>query len=153
MNHNKGCVSLLPTCPHLYRCSTCSSAQTTFISSFTKKKKKTHWIYSWGGKKLAKFYRNQLLNESKSCITPVSGKNNRFCFGACLQIQPAINNKISCWVFVHGGQWLPDFSGVTLWWMKHRCRRYRVVDGTQVPELFAVSAVNHRADAEIWLAI
>lgn len=59
---------------------------------------------------------------------------------------------ISCLVFVDGGQWFPDISGVMLWWMNHRCRGYCVVDGIQVLELFPVLAVNHQADTEIWPA-
>lgn len=50
-----------------------------------------------------------------------------------------------------GDQRLPDFSGVTLWWMNRRWWRC-AVDGTQVPELFLVGAVNHRPDADVWLA-
>lgn len=80
---------------------------------------------------------NFLLRAKKfcrTCVAPVSRKNNR-----SLQVQLVINNTISCWVFVHGGEWLPDFSGV-------------MVDGSQVLELFRVRAVNHRPDAEIWRA-
>ena len=35
-------------------------------------------------------------------------------FAAYLQIQPAINNKISCALFVRRGQRFPDSSGETL---------------------------------------
>lgn len=138
-------------CPPPHWCSPANCINSIYMF-ICKKKNPSHWIPPPCGLKIAKFCRISSWISLKSCITPVTEKTTSFCFGAYPEIQLAINNKISCWVFVHRGQWFPDFSGVMLLWMNRRCRRYCVVDRTQVRELFPVCAVNHQPDAEIWLA-